>query len=68
MAGPLGERIYNEVSQEAWTLWVKHSTMVINEFRLNPAEPQARVVLRTQMEDFLFGSGGDKPPDYVPPK
>ena len=29
--GPLGERIFNEVSQEAWTRWVSHQTMLINE-------------------------------------
>lgn len=64
----LGERIYREISKEAWDLWVKHQTMVINEYRLNPSEPSGQAVLRKQMEDFLFGEGSQLPPEYVPPK
>lgn len=67
MKGELGERIYNEISKEAWSLWLKQSTMIINEYRINPAEPQGRKVLREQMEKFFFGGGIEAPPDYVPP-
>lgn len=42
--------------------------MVINENRLNPAEPAAQEVLRRQLEDFLFGGGAAKPAGYVPVK
>ncbi len=67
MKGDIGERIYNEVSQEAWALWLKHSTMVINEYRLNPSEPQARETLAKQLDEFLFGDGDSAPPpDFVP--
>ena len=68
LKGPLGERIYQEVSSEAWDLWVKHQTMVINEYRLNPSEPEAQTILLKQMEDFFFGEGSQLPPDYVPPQ
>ena len=47
--GELGERIYTNISEEAWKLWLGHSTMVINENRLNPAEPAAQEVLRKQL-------------------
>lgn len=66
MKGELGERIYNEVSQEAWDMWVKHQTMVINEYRLNPSEPDGQRILRTQLESFFWGDGAEAPPDYVP--
>ena len=66
--GELGQRIYEHVSQEAWKLWLKHSTMVINEYRLNPTEPEAQKILRQQMEQFFFGEGAQLPPGYVPPQ
>ena len=34
--GDIGKRIYDNVSKEAWKLWVEHSKMLMNEFRLNP--------------------------------
>ena len=67
MRNAFGERIYREVSQQAWDLWVKHQTMVINEYRLNPSDPEAQKVLQKQMEDFFFGEGAAPPPEYVPP-
>ena len=67
MKGALGERIFETISQEAWKSWLKHSTMVINEMRLNPSEPEAQRVLKEQLEKFLFGDGVKPPPGYVPP-
>ena len=57
MKGELGIRICENVSKEAWGMWVRHSTMVINEYRLNPSEPKAQEVLAKQLEDFFFGDG-----------
>ena len=65
--GELGKRIYNQVCKEAWQLWMKHQTMLVNENRLNLADQRARQYLARQMELFLFGDGGDKPAGYVPP-
>jgi Fe-S cluster biosynthesis and repair protein YggX len=65
---PLGERIYNEVSQRAWDMWKEHLKMIINEFRLNPATMEAQEMILKQMEAYFFGDGGAAPPpDYVPP-
>lgn len=64
--GPLGQRIYDNVSKEAWQRWLAHQTMLINEYRLTPMEPQARKFLETEMEKFFFGSGSDKPKEFVP--
>ena len=65
--GELGKRIYNEVSKEAWQLWLKHQTMLVNENRLNLADLRARQYLARQMERFFFGEGAEQPAGYVPP-
>lgn len=64
--GALGQRIFNEVSREAWTGWVRHQTMLINEYRLSPVEPKARKFLVSEMEKYFFGGGSDKPQEYMP--
>lgn len=66
--GELGQRIYDNVSKEAWQEWLRHQTMLINENRISPVDPKARKFLEEQMELFFFGEGAELPPDYVPPK
>jgi Fe-S cluster biosynthesis and repair protein YggX len=65
--GPLGQRIYDNISKEAWQLWLRHQTMLINEYRLSPIEPKARKFLVEEMEKFLFGDGSQAPEGYVSP-
>ena len=65
--GELGKRIYNNVSKEAWQLWMKHQTMLVNENRLNLADARARQYLARQMESHFFGDGADAAQGYVPP-
>jgi Fe-S cluster biosynthesis and repair protein YggX len=66
--GDLGQRIYENVSQEAWKLWLEHLKMLINEYRLMPATKEAQEFIAQQMEQFFFGEGAALPPGYVPPK
>lgn len=66
--GELGERIFKEVSQEAWQMWLGHQTMLINEYRLTPIEPKARQFLEEEMEKFFFGGGSEKPKEFVKPE
>ena len=66
--GELGKRIYEQVSQEAWKMWLGHQTMLINEYRLTPIEPKAREFLEEEMEKFFFGGGSEKPKDFVDPE
>ncbi len=66
--GELGQRIYDNISKEAWQRWVAHQTMLINENRLTPVEPEARKFLEAEMDKFLFGEGSAVPKEYVPPK
>ncbi len=65
--GELGKRIYAQISKQAWAMWLKHQTMLINEYRLTPIEPQARHFLESRMEAFLFGEGDAPPEGYKPP-
>jgi Fe-S cluster biosynthesis and repair protein YggX len=65
--GELGKRIYTTVSKEAFELWKKHQTMLVNENRLNLADARARQYLARQMEQFFFGGEVDKAAGYVPP-
>ncbi|MBK1733761.1 oxidative damage protection protein [Halorhodospira abdelmalekii] len=64
--GELGQRIQQQVSKPAWQMWVQQQTMLINEYRLMPADAQARRYLEREMERFLFGPGSEPPPDYRP--
>ena len=66
--GALGQRIFEQVSKEAWAAWLKHQTMLVNENRLNLADIQARQYLAKQMENHFFGAGAEMPTGYVPPK
>ncbi len=65
--GALGKRIFDHISKEAWSQWLAHQTMLINENRLSPLDPKARKFLEGEMEKFLFGDGSDAPAGYVPP-
>ena len=66
--GRLGRRIYEQVSKEAWAQWLRHQTMLINEYRLTPIEPKARKFLEAEMEKFFFGTGSQAPQGYQPPE
>ena len=65
--GPLGQKIWTQVSAQGWQQWLAHQTMLINENRLSPLEPKAKVYLQEQMQKFLFENGADQPLGYVPP-
>jgi Fe-S cluster biosynthesis and repair protein YggX len=65
--GDLGKRLWENVSKEAWAGWLKHQTMLVNENRLNLADPRARKYLATQMENYFFGGSVDQATGYVPP-
>lgn len=64
--GPLGQRIYENISQQAYDMWPAQSTLIINHYGLNMADPEARKILREQMEEFFFGSNAQMPEGWVP--
>jgi Fe-S cluster biosynthesis and repair protein YggX len=65
---PLGQRIYENVSQDAWKMWVEHMKMLMNEYRLNLGTKEAQEFLFAQMEQFFFGQGVSLPPGYTTEK
>ncbi len=65
--GELGQRIFDNVSKEAWQKWLGHQTMLINEYRLVAFEPKARKFLVGEMEKFFFGAGSKAPGGFVDP-
>ncbi|MBM4226164.1 MAG: oxidative damage protection protein [Gammaproteobacteria bacterium] len=64
--GELGKRILEQVSREAWTAWLKHQTMLINEYRLTPIEAKDRKFLEGEMEKYFFGEGSAAPEQFTP--
>lgn len=64
----LVKRVLESISMDAWRMWMGHLTMVINEYRLDPASDEANAIIRDQLEQFFFGEGAALPPGYVPPQ
>ncbi len=62
---PLGQRIYENVSQDAWKMWVEHMKMLMNEYRLNLGTKEAQEFLLEQMEQYFFGAGVNLPPGFT---
>ena len=66
--GPLGQRIYNEVSQEAWDMWEERMKMILNEYKLLPFQKEAQNLIAKHMEEFFFSKDAALPPGFVPEK
>ena len=66
--GPLGQRILNEVSEEAWEMWEERMKMILNEYRLLPFQKEAQDLVAKHMEQFFFGDGQALPEGYTPEK
>ena len=63
----LGKRIWENVSQEAWKMWLEHSKMIVNEYRVDLASSRGQQILLDEAEKYFFGEGAQLPPDYVQP-
>jgi Fe-S cluster biosynthesis and repair protein YggX len=63
----LGNRVYAQVSRQAWQMWTEHCKMLLNEYRLNPARKEDQEAIVRQMEQYFFGEGAALPKEYVPP-
>ena len=64
--GELGQKIFDNISKEAWQGWVNHQTMLLNEYRLSPINPKDRKFLEEEMEKFLLGEGPSTVDNFVP--
>ena len=63
----LGQKIFDNVTQEAWSGWLSYQTMLINENRLSLADARAREYIAGQMENYFFGEQVDGISGYTPP-
>jgi Fe-S cluster biosynthesis and repair protein YggX len=52
--GPLGQRIFDGISREAWDQWQERAPEVMRSRRLSMGDPAGRKALYAEMEDFLF--------------
>ncbi|HEY8598488.1 MAG TPA: oxidative damage protection protein [Thermomicrobiales bacterium] len=64
--GALGQRIYDNVSAEAWRQWQAQLTIMINHYGLNLLDPETRRMLDEQMEEFFFGAQPEMPEGWTP--
>ena len=66
--GELGQRIFENISAEGWRQWLDRLTIIINENRLNTADPASMQVIEQHMLGFLFNEGdmGQMPPGFIP--
>jgi Fe-S cluster biosynthesis and repair protein YggX len=64
--GELGQRIYENVSVDAWKLWEERMKMILNEYRLMPFQKEAQELVSKHMEEFFFSDSSALPPDYQP--
>ncbi len=64
--GELGERIYENISAEAWKQWQSHLTILINHYGLNLLDPSTRELLDREMEEFFFGEQPEMPEGWTP--
>ena len=48
-------------------MWLEHSKMLINEYRLDLITQQAYDFLHRRCEEFFFGEGSELPKEFVAP-
>lgn len=68
LKGELGQKVFENVSKDAWQMWLEHSKMLINEYRLDLTSEQGQNVWFTELENYFFGEGSQLPEGYVPPQ
>jgi len=66
--GETGQRVFENVSKEAFTLFLEHFKMIMNEYRLDLSSPESDKIFEDQMKEFFFGLGAKLPGEFTPPK
>ncbi len=64
--GEFGQRIYDNVSKQAWRDWLEHSKMLINEYRLDVTSESGQRLWMTECEKYFYGEGSKAPDEFVP--
>ena len=66
LPGSKGQWLQENVSKKAWSEWLAHQTMLINEKQLSLIDKDHRTYLNEQMERFLKNDEVDEVEGYVP--
>lgn len=64
--GPLGQRVFEQISKQAWRSWLEHSKMLINEYRLDLVSEAGQKVWMAELEKYFWGEGSAAPAEYKP--
>lgn len=64
--GDLGQRVFDNVSAQAWRGWLEHSKMLINEYRLDLTSETGQRLWMTECEKYFFGEGSAAPAEFKP--
>lgn len=64
--GPIGKKVYDQVSAEAWKMFEEHFIMVTNENRLDLMDDSTNQIFFDQIEQFLFQGTAKPPSGFVP--
>ena len=66
VGGELGQRIFDNVSEQAWGMWEQQATLLMNHYGLSMGDPDARKFLREQMDEFFFAPDAKMPSEFEP--
>jgi Fe-S cluster biosynthesis and repair protein YggX len=64
--GELGQRLFDNVSAQAWRSWLEHSKMLINENRWDLASDRGQQLWMVECEKYFFGDGSAAPAEFKP--
>ena len=67
LKGEIGQKVFDSVSAEAWRMWLEHSKMLVNEYRLDLMSEAGQRLWMSELEKYFWGEGAQLPPDYQPP-
>jgi len=67
LKGPLGQKVFDNVSKEAWRGWLEHSKILINEYRLDLMSESGQRIWMTELEKYFWGEGAELPKEFVDP-
>lgn len=66
LKGPMGQRIFENISKQAWQEWLEHSKMLINEYRLDLVSETGQKIWFTELEKYFWGDGSKLPDEFKP--
>ncbi len=66
LRGPVGQKVFENVSKEAWRMWLEHSKMLINEYRIDLVSESGQKLWMAELDKYFFGEGSQVPADFVP--